>query len=447
MRDVCEQIVAGTLTSLTLASVRSMILDYEASSLKAFLSETKRQGAVASTYRVLTEEEKLGQVMDMASSNSFPSLSQLPEALRSIYRDAGEESEVEEPDDEQQEEPLVANSNSNVEEEPWIPPALPPMTAAYTWFYTVYYRVNGAFKLYKAHMRMNPKDRFMDHKIRLFQEAHISMVRFLDSLPDPSNDAIEASIGSSAFAQLYRKLGDSHYDVDSSMVKVTRTVHQLKKTPLEQIRTAHPDLYWTPEEIAQEIRLNKIDPSCLTPWIDGEWNPLGPGEPRIDSHTLFYGTVYVLNQIKETMEEEPNLRDALWAYYVSFVDLFSYCLAFKRMDDYFLTAPIGSQVGRDGKLIHSGNASPWELYGTMDTRAFTAGDLPDFYHVLVSIPLWGEQHTPSYFIGKIYQKSLPFACQRRHLIKLVVKCIEDDPAFWRVFSKLFWVMLANLYPG
>lgn len=450
VRSVCEQITANTITTLTLEGLRDMILNHESASLKTFLTksdnEMKRQGvtgaAASSAYRVLTEEEKLDKVMDMASSNTFP-LNELNATLRDIYQAAAASPAVSSPvDDDDVEEAEEPISMSIDEDEPWIPAVMPPMTADYSWFYTVFYRVNGAFKLYKAYTRVNPKDRFMDHKIRRFQEAHLRMVQFLDKLADQSNAAIGDEY---AFASLYQKLGESHYDVDASMCKVTRTLHQIKRAPLDIIQEAHPDLYWLPEEISQSIRDKTIDTECLTCWIDGEWNPTGPTEPAFDTHTLFYGTVLVLNQIKEVIASEDRLpvRDALWAYYVSFADLFYYA---NRFDDYYLTAPIGSLHGRAGKLIQSGNASLWELYGTMDTRAFTAGDLPDFYHVLAAIPLWGEQHTPSYFIGKIYQKSLPFACQRRHLIKLVVKCIEDDPAFWRVFSKLFWVLLANLYP-
>jgi hypothetical protein len=119
------------------------------------------------------------------------------------------------------------------------------------------------------------------------------------------------------------------------------------------------------------------------------------------------------------------------------------------MDDAFLLTPIGSEMGRNHVTLNmSDKSSPWLLWGQcMDTRAFVAGDLPDIYHVLAAIPLWGEQKTPSFYFGKMLDKSLPFACKRRHIVKLIIKWIDLNAGFWSIFSRLMWVAFANLYPG
>ncbi len=461
VRLVCMQIADGTLTTLTLDGLRGMIKDTQAASLKFFLNKDKHAAGagIANLYRVVTEEEQQMKMMDMASSGVFPAIAP---RLQKMLDEAQEQEAVllkeavEEEEDWVDEDaaPSTLSAEALFEEEqqkdlPWIPRhALPPLEG-YHWFYTIFYRVNGSFKLHQAYLRMNPKDRFLAHKIWRFQEAHLRIIQYLDGLEDPSDAAIDEA----HLVSLYRRLGESHYNCDTSFITVTRTEHKVKPTPLEIICDAYPDDWWRPEEIAVRIRDGSFDVECLTHLVDGEWDPIGrESAPNHRTHSLYYGVVYVINMAREYMSSDPpppsdEVRDALWAYYVSFLELFYFCIPRQRMDDVFLLTPLDSEIGRDGKWIFSDKPSPWGLYGTMDTRAFVAGDLPDFYNALVAIPLWGEQHTPAYYIGKIYQKSLPFACQRRHIIKLIVKCIDNHPGFWRIFSKLCWVMLANLYPG
>lgn len=450
VRAICEQILAGTLTHLTIEGVSNMIKDDQAAPLKYFMTKDQHVAgaSVAASYRVLTEDEEQKKMLDMASSGVFPPNLQrmIDEANVSALNKEDEEDEA----DEQQQQQPDEGAGGDTEEVPWVPRLnpLPATTDGYTWFYTVFYRVNGAFKLHRAYLRANAKDRFLARKMERFQEAHLRMVQYLDSMPDPSDVLIDAE----HLVSLYAPLGESHYNSDASLIKVHQTVHKLKPTPLEIICAAYPDEYWLPEEVAADICAGTFDCECLTHLLDGEWAPLGAHVPAIRTHALYYGVIYVANMAREYMllqqqQQQEAVRDALWAYYVSFLDFFCCISSAQQGSDAFLLMPMGSEMGRDHKLIRTDNATPWELYGTMDTRAFTAGDLPNFYHVLASIPLWGEQHTPSYFLGKIYQKSLPFACQRRHIIRLVIECIDKHAGFWRIFSKMCWVMLANLYPG
>lgn len=469
--DYVRSIMLNMPKELNLENLKRMITDKSSISLANFLTKTdvelKRDrilGAdTAQSYRLLTDEERELQLLEMGQRIMQES-SILPAHLTDLVKEEdgdgdGDAMDISDHEEEEGGEE-AAEEKEEVQEVLWVPAVgidRIPNTPQYSWFNTIFYRVNGAHKLLQSTSRVthqSQRDKFFEHKIKRFYNAHLGIVQYLDSLGEKVDDA---SLDIPRLLSLYSPLGESHYDCDASLVKVTRTEHQLKRTPLEILTTTYPDLYWRPEEVAVLIRSKREGDPELNDFnhlLDGdEWCPLkGVGRPDPRTHSLYYGVVYVLNQCRSLMKDgEESVDgpewDALWAYHVSFMELFHFCIPHQRMDDRFLMSPIGTYKGRDGKLVQSDKATPWQLYGTLDTRAFVAGDLPDLYHVLVTIPLWGEQQTPSYFIGKIYQKSLPFACQRRHLIKLVVKSIQDDPTFWSVFSRLVWVMLSNTYPG
>lgn len=304
----------------------------------------------------------------------------------------------------------------------WKPPVLPSPWENATWLYYLYCRINSP--------KADPKNKFQAEKLHRFvQYAHTDMVRYVEQYGPWDKD-----LDVDRLCSLYRQLGPSHYPDDKHLIRVTYEEHKLKQTPLEVIRAAYPNMKWTPEEIP----IIEYDPTRYYEYIDGEWAPVIQLVPK--THQLYLGVIFVLNQCQTVMDQHREhggpIFDALWAYYCSWVPFFEYVAA--SDDDV-----------SDQALLTPGNngLSPWDIYGTLDTRAFHAGDLPDLFHVLVSIPLWGEQNAPPFKIGKILQKCLPFACQRRHLIKSIYEAVYADEAFWRLVSKLFWVALAGLYPG
>jgi len=147
----------------------------------------------------------------------------------------------------------------------------------------------------------------------------------------------------------------------------------------------------------------------------------------------------------ELCGEDGNLRTLLCDYIQILGDVGQENM---RFDDNYMLTPMRSYKRRGGGVEHSDNLTPWELYGShLDVRTYHAGDLPNLFHVLHAIPLWGEQYTPPTAIGRIYQKALPFACQRRHIINFINETIAQDEAIWVLLSRLFWVTLAALYPG
>lgn len=428
LKRTFADIADGKCTILTLENAIRMISDHEAPSVHRFLVQSQAEARRSAMYRSLNAEEHQMRQLDAARAMYVP---KLPQHLKDLETSESDEptTAAEEALPEEEAAAAVAPENRLI----WTPKYMPPWDDPhYSIFYTVFYRVNGAHFLYQHLTRGDPVHEL---KIRRFMTAHLNLVRHIDSLQDPANEHIAL--------HLYEPLGEAQYDGDP--IRVEHTMHQMHDTPIQIIERAFPDLYWRPQQLLQ-----LEDDDLRDAYMDGEWAPFGPAPPY-ETHRMYYAVVYVLNQIREHLEDQQldgAIRDALWRYYCSWVPLIECCVKHGRADDAFIMQPLGSRVSeRDGSFISSERMSPWQMHGFMDTRAFHAGDLPDFLPVLLDIPLWGETYTPSYLIGKLYQKSLPFACMRRHIIRCVMNILEKAPAFWSILSKLTWVMLANLYPG
>ncbi len=429
VRSVAQQVVNGQVRKMNLKSMRAHIMNKDAVSLKVHLSQ-RTAYTVGDQQREKEQLEKWSQIYAKIQRNE-----PIPEEILGGTKETVEEEEEENGGESQQ----------TTLDLPWLPNfGLPNLEKfeSYSWFCTVWVRVNASLLLFRAYSKKHVRDKFFEAKVKTFQNAHLPVIRYLDSLEDPRDENVDANM----IVKLYGEgAGLSYYHCDKRFFQVVRTQFKHKATPLEVIRARYGDLKWTPEE----------KQGVTTYWIDDEWNPLGPGVPDPSTHKLYYGVLSVLNQCRSCMDSirqygPSEMFDNLWLYYVSWVDLFDFCLSQpeRRMDDAYLIHPLGTRLARDGRTLElTERASPWELYGTMDTRAFHAGDLPNLFHVLQSIPLWGEHNTPPFALAKLYQKSLPFACQRRHIIPAVIKNIQQKPVFWRFFSKLTWVMLAGLYPG
>jgi len=299
-------------------------------------------------------------------------------------------------------------------------------TKEYSWYRTVWCRVN--FSQYF----LTPQQR------KEFVNAHLECVQYLDSLEDPRDDLINLE------RLKYKPLTQRNIDYCDKKVVWT----SVKKTPLQIIQEAFPDLLWTVEEVCDNDFY--LSPEYYID--DDQWAPIRPEQAPIETHRIYHACIFIVNQIKQTLKETKNLSlavaDALWFYYVAFLDFFIYVASNEPLEssDHVLLTPVNSTQGF--KVSYSDNLTPWEMYGSgLDVRTKHAGFLPDLFHVLNSIPLGGEQCTPLSRIGKIYQKSLPFACQRRHITNLIIESIRDDDAFWLLCSQLFWVMFADLYPS
>lgn len=319
---------------------------------------------------------------------------------------------------------------------PCIFPQVAQNPHLYTWYRTVWYRVNVSF-LYVSR-----------EKAMAYANAHLPQIRYLDSLMDPRDDLIDTNR-----LTYFPMKGAATMNANINYFKREVVWRKIRKTPLEHLCEAFPEKKWTIETLVSMPNCYDFLKNSTACYLDNDsWAPIRPDDAPVETHSIYRACVFLANQCRTTLSGRVEDMDALWTYYASFVEFFSYVSmcenpAVEASDTYLLT-PLGSSVGRKGDAIYSGKLSPWEMYGThLDVRTRHAGDLPDIFHLINTIPLAGEQCTPTTRLGKIYQKCLPFACQRRLIIDLIVETINTDDAFWELCSQLFWVMLAGLYPG
>ena len=368
---------------------------------------------------------------------------------------AGEEAADEEEEDEEEEDNAAARADklrwrTNVTQ--WEP------AEEYTWAYTVWLRINGAAALGRHYAQTRRHDKILARKVDMFAEAHLECARYIDSLADPRDGNVDAA----RLCSLYRALGPSHFASDRRLIeRELQPPRKLRPTHLEMIEAAFPgDEGWRVETVAQWVKEGRmsgqLERALLEPDGVHEWLPFAPEHPMSPAtHSLFLATTMVANRCLRALiqcrDRQTPLMHAMWCYYVSFTEFYRVCLAHGRADDGFLLYPLGTRVcERSGQLILGDGPALWTLHGgsvTGGERTFDANDLPDLMHMIDNIPLWGKLYTPNFALGHIYQKALPIVCQGRHLIRLVAKTLENTPAFVPVFSKLCWVMFADLYPG
>lgn len=365
---------------------------------------------------------------------------QMEFAIQNWAKEESDDDQEEEEIDDDEEEQVVLVEEEETHRE-WKSD-LPRTTASYTWFKSVWYRVNMARTFAKNYETVFGKNKIVEEKINRFIQAHLAVIQYLDSLDDPNDQ----SICPKTLCALYPGLGRSLYRDDWHLITAQKREITVKQTPLEIISLAYPKLEWTVEAVAATLTSDEsLRPANL---IDGYWSPCP--DAVFDTHVLYFSCIFILNQCRlfiNDTDTDGSVRDALWTYYAAFTDVFLHAVP-HGMSDAFLLTPMKTKNIRHGNKVYSDFLSPWEAYGSnLNVRTFHAGDLPDLYHVIVPMPLWGKQYVSPTPIGQIYQKSLPFACQRRLLIQRIVRTIESDDAVAVIFGRLFWTMLAGLYPG
>jgi hypothetical protein len=273
---------------------------------------------------------------------------------------------------------------------PWFPVHYKLyQTPEYSYWITVWIRVNCAHAIaeyLKIYYEVNQPEKF-----NLFINNHLDCIRLLDSLEDPRDINLKDLN--------YKPLGKSHFDNDRNFIEVDHYERkQLRPYPLEVIRQHFPQFPWTPEE----VHLSERDVK----------------EIRKDA-SYYMECLYLMRQMKHCYQDsdDKEVQDCLWFYHACFLDYL---------------------CGDDPVLSFKNYPH--------DNRSFTAWDLPDAFHVLIGIPFWGKQVELMFPVGKFIQKSLPFAGARRQLINRTDGSLNKDDAFWKVFSKLFYCMLLDMYP-
>ncbi len=278
----------------------------------------------------------------------------------------------------------------------WTPRMNPLNLKDYSYFAAVYIRINCTQSL------LEYCGDFKHEKAIRFMNAHIPVVRYLDSLDDPSDAAINIQL----LCSLYERLGTSRFDEDRNLIHVQTERFQVRMYPLQILEHKFPQYKWRLEQI------DSANPKAIEDASYGMSNML--------INPFLLASLSIMVQCKELhkKEEDVQVRDALWFYHLCFLDYVS-----------------GDPTGPPHPLIYP-----------FDNRCFTGYDLPDVFHTLTGLTLCGEQVVPFSPVGKFIQKSLPFAGARRTLIDQTEKILNTDEAFWKLFSSIFYCMLIDTYP-
>ena len=306
----------------------------------------------------------------------------------------------------------------------------------YTYIISIWVRVNVAALINNSSNSFFFNNPYTRDKLQRFCDSHLPIVRYLDGLDNPRDDLLDKGV----LRGLWKNgAGPSYYGEDEGLIKVKGRVElELLRRPLEVLRDyleevdLNPERVDTADYLFSEYHYDPIREQVLDSEND-------------DGYELYKGCIIVMQTLVDFQVDCPSTEasDAAHSYYVAFMDLFAHALdhqEYRYLSDAYL---IGR--GMPGAL----GVTPWQLFNPYfsDTRAFHAGDLPDMFGTLTDIPLRGEQHKPAFLTAKVFQKCLPFCGQRRVLIKVVRDYTRESPAFWRLFSKVFWCLLAGMYPG
>lgn len=413
----------------TMAKLCAILTDPNGPTLKDALSldtqSLRTKHRQAQNLPLLAEEHQMRQLEEAIA---FYYGSAAPPAAEKAAEEAAAAAE--------EEEETAASTSSANPYHPWVPRAAGVPRNAFA--RAVWYRINVGIKLAEQVVCQFGRDHCFHQKMLRFLKAHTPLVRYLDSV---------ASVDEAYLCSLYVSPGRATYPDDLDLCRVTKTLHTLRPTPLQVIeaRWPAPTWLWRVEQVLELEEELQPREAVIRDVVD--WTPveLPPGEYRI-----YYACIHIINQCRRLALEcqDANAVDALWRYRCGFVDVFFHQSTADAVTDAHLLTPAHSHKRRGGGTEQSDEPSPWELHGShLDVRTFHAGDLPDLFHMLHSIPLWGEQCTPTTAAGKTYQKALPFACQRRLLINFITTSIAQEPALASLLCKLFWVTLAALYPG
>lgn len=299
-----------------------------------------------------------------------------------------------------------------------------------------------------------------------FKNNQIPLMRYMDTLADTLGRAVlDSDVDPDQFMEKYKELGYSYYPDDAKWIDCKTVCKRNKPSPRQMLLNDLGVKILSLNEQAQIVHdsVHRLDMKCISWLIKGTqhvdtteeeqfkhdlnvqlqtpWIKCKKFESTSDilKHTIWAGMLITLHQldvVRNRHDIAMRYKDAAYAWQLSFIELIDICQLVGRYDDVFLRTT-DTSVG----------LSPLEFYYPWDERAFLPGDLPDFGSTLAIIPLYGEKLFPRFDLGKLFNKSLNFACVRRSLTEAVRDDTRKSKGLWKVFSRIMWCMLMGLYPG
>jgi hypothetical protein len=256
-------------------------------------------------------------------------------------------------------------------------------------------------------IRVNCATAFNQNNVKLvaFINSHLDIIRYLDSLLDPCDMNLNMD-----WCQV--QCIKTTFDMDRNYIQKSVQSQRVRKYPLEIIQHYYPKLPWYPEQITEiterDVKRIKAHHYDIKP---KSWRSF-----------QYYACLYIMVQCKELHElnehKNPDLLDALWFYHGCFIDY----------------------MCGDSPLITAATYPH-------DNNVFTAYDLPNVFHILMSITMWGEKVELNYLLGNLIQKTLPYAGARRTLSEKIDDILsQDDDLFWKILAHIIYCMQSDMYP-
>lgn len=354
----------------------------------------------------------------------------------------------------------------------WVPSALPPEDAPaseHSYWLTCFARVCFANLM----LELTPRDSRLDSTIRekasLWLNAHIPMLRYLDSgiQGKPEGEPYtDLDVDPVVFGDSYTGVRNADYPADHALIRHRTQMVPNPNRPLPDMLLCDidfelPDLLEQAEEVYRQVH---DDPhSDIVQWlVIGTNQEIGLGDRTaqqdaqhnrypffrckkfVDADDILNHCIWssallslrTLGDVRARGDVADKYKDAAYLWQLAFLDLADACERAGRYDDVFLLTP-------DPRA----EVSILEAFYPWPGRAFHDGDLPNLFSTLSVIAMRGEQHVPKYNIARVINKSLAFACMRRLLTDTTRTALKEELSFFKVFSKMMQCMLMGTYAG
>lgn len=358
---------------------------------------------------------------------------------------------------------LTARTGQRQQWRPSYPPPRDAEASEYRYWLTVYTRAVVSRSILDVAVPDDKTAQYFEEKADRFVAAQIPLMTYMDDLADELGaPAADQYVDVFAFLSDYRELGTSSYPDDAPYIKYQRQFVRKRKSPRQVVEEFLEDtvptfeqqagrvrlrikqgdqdfvkwlVYGTRKEVVQSNQERDADKHWKLPWVT--YHRFKDAEDII-AHSYWAGMLVHIMQLQELRHtcKQTAVCDAAYLWQLAFLDLIDICVEADSFDDAFLLKT-DSRVG----------LSVLEAYFPHSERAFFEGDLPNLGHTLGLIPLYGEQQFPEFPLGNIINKSMNFACVRRHLTLTTCAATKESKAVWKIISQMMWCMLAGTYSG
>lgn len=342
----------------------------------------------------------------------------------------------------------------------WNPrykPANNELASDHQWFLCIWARVAFANVMLTLCRRPRRVTKYIEDKKRRWLDNHVPMILSLQTRY--ARGLSDSDICGLDLMENYTPMGPSFYPDDVFLIEEWSWNMRTAKPMPQDVLGDYITFSFTLQDEAE--RLLSISVGDNTEAINSVLSVVGPDERPLEDRTdpkhwlypisittaeqlarhTFYAACIIRMDMCQALCSDPDIPEDVkhkaYLYQLAFLDLFDYCQRVGRYDDVFLLT-----MDADSSL------TPMEAFYPYPERSFHEGDLPNMFFVLNrDIVLSGERKDASHPVAKLMFKCLPFACQRRAIMRSIFQTCKEYDSYWKFFSKMMWCMLTGVYHG